>query len=1226
VGRAQQPRRQAAGVVDLAKQMQAEATVAAKISTFTKKLSLGKVPSPSEMEAYAALDDTAKVKAIQAAVKKSGHKLQLEKINALLDQGAAKAGIEMVAAPAPKPVHFGQQHEGQVLGVPGTQAKFKFEDGQWDYWTGESWNQVKAAEWLTALEAGENPVLKKPLQVVADPGGNFGPANEGTEFDMDAPYTVKFEGGEWLFKYKDTKGGQQGEWHSIANDQMVEALNAGKQYGGNGATDQPLVPILPQPDSSVWGYSPSDPGMSGNPTLSFNAPDGTFWQVVALEPMDGVGYQVFKFDESNDGGEPDHKDIPSAERVQSYLQKQGLHPPDLNTILKLTEENEPGTGPTEGATKQGVGGVLTLKDGHWTLDNAATVSFFSQHAIQPASPLATAVVQMLQQAASAKDASVVMSTLVKVKETAKTSGYVPAQVNDLIEDLNGVYSTVLAQQLEAQTEAEETVDPIVSSFTYEHLLHNTTEGHSKFWKVSVDPKKSTATTTWGKIGAAKPQSKTYKHASPAAAYQAAKDAAHAKLGKGYQTKELQDSALTVESAKASYAASTKSFGKENEGKVFSSVMSTGATGFYKYEGGQWLFSFDPNSDGWDPIPKESALNDNLEQGLATNKSPLLDLGKQSFGAANAGKMFESTLSTGKQVVFKFENGQWHNRKVDDDGKVVWVPNVSSHWVAALDQGVDVNGQPLVEVASFNLGGSSFGADGTVYTSKMSPGLLIFKKLVYGDWAYSSDGGGQWIPINPDTQLGAALAKGEDVEGNPLLLHDEDAYGNPQTAAVADDGPHEGDIKPGKDGWLILKNGHWVKASLEEAIVKLCPVPQSITSGPLKSTLAELAQTTVLGKPIQKRWKKVATSKNGLPNVNLTIASFGAFGNFGGKWVGYAKKTDLGKAGKWEGVVGSSGKNVAAALNWLEHAAKVQDAFLTKKAIAPESPFAAEASPQAAPAPAPAPKPVAAAGAEAIDGWAKTGGQGGFNEGGTYKDPDGDEWYCKFPAGGAKVARNELLANKLYDAAGVPVPEVKLVSQGGKIGIASRIVKGAVQDKAALEAGKGEGLLSGFVADAWLANWDVVGNNPAAGKGWDNIMFLNGKAVRIDPGGALLYGGAGGKKTAFSAEVVELDTMRDPKVNARTAKVFGKISQADLQASAEKVLSIPDSAIEQMVQEHGPGDATEKAALAKTLLARKAHLESKFPKVAAKVKKAASDGRRPARRRRRRRSWIRARCR
>jgi hypothetical protein len=84
-------------------------------------------------------------------------------------------------------------------------------------------------------------------------------------------------------------------------------------------------------------------------------------------------------------------------------------------------------------------------------------------------------------------------------------------------------------------------------------------------------------------------------------------------------------------------------------------------------------------------------------------------------------------------------------------------------------------------------------------------------------------------------------------------------------------------------------------------------------------------------------------------------------------------------------------------------------------------------------------------------------------------------------------------------------------------------------------------------------------------------------------------------------------MRDPKVNARTAKVFGKISQADLQASAEKVLSIPDSAIEQMVQEHGPGDDTEKAALAKTLLARKAHLESKFPKVAAKVKKGGDDG-------------------
>jgi predicted DNA-binding WGR domain protein len=1102
-------------VVDLAKQMQAEATAAAKISTLTKKLAAGKSPSPSEMEAFVALADDAKMKAIKSAVKKSGNKLSLEKINELLDQGAAKAGIEMAEAPPPKAPHFGQQHEGQAVGTPNGQSKFKFEDGKWAVWNGSGWGKVNNAEWEKDLGEGQHPVLKKPLVVVTDPTKGFGEQNAGKVYDGGS-YVLKFEDGQWLFKYKDTK---DPKWEPVANDQMVAALDQGQKYGiGSGPLEQ-VDDEAPQPDDGQWQYSASDPGMSGNPTMTATGPDGTLYYIVALDPIDAMGgglYQVGTFAEGDE--EPDFKDFASAERIQQWLQKKGLHPPELASLEKMLNDAEI-PGPQEGDTKQGVGGVLTLKDGHWTLDNAATVSFFNQHAIQPASPLANVVVQMLQQAASGKGASVIESTLAKVKETAKTYGYAPAQVNDLIEDLNGVYSKVLAQQLESQTAAEDEGDPIATNFIYDHKLTFVGGGSNKFWQVTVDPMKATATTTWGKIGAANPQSKTYKHANAKAAYEAATAAAAAKQAKGYKTDFVQDGAITIPSAKASYSASVAA-------------------------------------------------------------------AQQSFGALNDGKIYEAVLSTGKKVAFKWsQNSGWLS-----NNQGVWA-KASSHWATALDKGVDINGNKVVP----------FGADGTVYTPKSAPGLVLFKRDFDGvGWLLSTNQGETWQPVNPDSPLGKNLPQGVDGIGDELQPHIEDAYGNPQ---ATDDGPHEGDIKPGAKGWLILKNGHWVKASLEEAMVKLCPVPDSITSSALKATLAELAKDTkVGGTPIEKRWKKVATTKNGLPNVNLSIPAFGPFGNLGGKWIGYAKKTDIGKAGEWVGVVGSAGHNVAHALNWLEHAEKVQDAFLSSKPLAPESPFAGAAQPAHQPAPA---KPVPP-GVESINGWAKTGGQGGFNEGGTFKDPDGDEWYCKFPAGGAKVARNELLANKLYDAAGVPVPEVKLVSRDGKIGLASRVVKGAVQDKAALEAGKGDGLLSGFVADAWLANWDVVGNNPASGKGWDNILFLNGKAVRIDPGGALLYGGAGGKKTAFGAEVIELDTMRDPNVNARTAKVFGKISQADLQASAEKVLSIPDSAIEQMVQEHGPGDDTEKAALAKTLLARKAHLESKFPKVAAKVKKGGDD--------------------
>lgn len=249
----------------------------------------------------------------------------------------------------------------------------------------------------------------------------------------------------------------------------------------------------------------------------------------------------------------------------------------------------------------------------------------------------------------------------------------------------------------------------------------------------------------------------------------------------------------------------------------------------------------------------------------------------------------------------------------------------------------------------------------------------------------------------------------------------------------------------------------------------------------------------------------------------------------------------------------------------------------------------------------APEPKTQAGPEIINNWQEVGGQDGFNPGGYYKDANGDQWYVKFPAGGLDVIKNEILAGKLYAAAGVKVPEVKLVSKSGKTGIASRIVTGAKKDKEKLLAGKAKGLLSGFAADAWLANWDVVGNNPASGKGWDNIIFKGDEAYRIDNGGSLLYGGAGGKKSKFGETVIELDTMLDPKKNSHTAAVFGKMSTADITASAASVVSISDDTIHALVNEYGPGSDFDKNILAKKLIARKNDIAAKYPAAAKKAK-------------------------
>ena len=242
----------------------------------------------------------------------------------------------------------------------------------------------------------------------------------------------------------------------------------------------------------------------------------------------------------------------------------------------------------------------------------------------------------------------------------------------------------------------------------------------------------------------------------------------------------------------------------------------------------------------------------------------------------------------------------------------------------------------------------------------------------------------------------------------------------------------------------------------------------------------------------------------------------------------------------------------------------------------------------------APKPASATvttkpALESADGWPQTGPQGGSNPGGRFKDPSGQEWYIKLPASEAH-AKNELLAAKLYEAAGIKVPELKLVTMNGKVGIASKWVDGMSKTKHPDELAMADGALSGFAVDAWLANWDVTG------LGLDNLLVgPDGKAVRIDVGGSLLFRAQGSPKGgAFGNEVTELQSLVDPKMNPLSAALFGGMSKAAQEKSAERVLKVSDEQIAALVDQFGPGSAAERAALAQKLIARKAAIAAAFP--------------------------------
>jgi predicted DNA-binding WGR domain protein len=232
---------------------------------------------------------------------------------------------------------------------------------------------------------------------------------------------------------------------------------------------------------------------------------------------------------------------------------------------------------------------------------------------------------------------------------------------------------------------------------------------------------------------------------------------------------------------------------------------------------------------------------------------------------------------------------------------------------------------------------------------------------------------------------------------------------------------------------------------------------------------------------------------------------------------------------------------------------------------------------------------------AMDGWTKTGGQGGSNPGGKFKDPTGQEWYVKWPNDPDAIA-SEVLAAKLYALAGLASQDCMVVTKDGKPAIATKWVN---IKKAASPGMLADvvGVRSGFAVDAWLGNWDVVG------MGLDNLQIgPDGKAHRVDAGGSLEYRAQGAKKP-FGPKVDEIDTLRDAKLNPHAAAVFGQMKEADLVASVAKVLSIDDSAIRALVFDHGPGTEAQKKALADTLIARKADLLARFPKAAKPTKKA-----------------------
>lgn len=137
---------------------------------------------------------------------------------------------------------------------------------------------------------------------------------------------------------------------------------------------------------------------------------------------------------------------------------------------------------------------------------------------------------------------------------------------------------------------------------------------------------------------------------------------------------------------------------------------------------------------------------------------------------------------------------------------------------------------------------------------------------------------------------------------------------------------------------------------------------------------------------------------------------------------------------------------------------------------------------------------------------------------------GEQWLVKSYGGDPDRVATELLANAIYRELGILVPEAGIGQwEGSSIAVVYPMLEGQTRRWKEPSAA----LAEGFVADALLANWDVVGLTQ------DNVLWQGDVPVRLDQGGTFEFRAMGERKQ-YGPEPVELETMLGPLGQARTA--------------------------------------------------------------------------------------------
>jgi hypothetical protein len=202
----------------------------------------------------------------------------------------------------------------------------------------------------------------------------------------------------------------------------------------------------------------------------------------------------------------------------------------------------------------------------------------------------------------------------------------------------------------------------------------------------------------------------------------------------------------------------------------------------------------------------------------------------------------------------------------------------------------------------------------------------------------------------------------------------------------------------------------------------------------------------------------------------------------------------------------------------------------------------------------------------------------------------DKYFVKDYHGNFDRCATEYIVGQIYTQLGVPAAQPIILENK----IATKAIPGIGMEKSKkYDASYVKNYFNhsdiegGFVADAWIANWDIFGLD------YDNIIKSpDDRMYRIDHGGSLFYRAMGAPKPSFAnAEVTEVETMRNPKTAREAGLVFQDISEAEIKKQVQQLaVTMTDSVIQEIVLN---SKISNPEAVSSALIKRRDWLKAKY---------------------------------